>query len=578
MTLLLWKNSSNQEPLINDPVLLILLTYTLLTAGIAYLTPKKILAVRTYTYITIVTDTCGISLLLTFGGEFTSPMCIAYYLLILHHGSTAQNRELLLTTSFSIIGFATTLYRSDYWNSQIILGTGILIGLTLTTLILYRNKTIQRALALTHAEKSAGTQHGIKLLLITNDYKDRHMLLSYIDSWGINVAICNSTIRAFAELVNSAEDGNGYTTVIVDSLNLDMDPMLLGKSIQSDNELFKTHLIYISPEHEVWQREQLIEAGYTTILTTPIDKTLLFNALHISDSKTADDDNISRLIHHYSSKTNNKPSLDILLAVCDKPEQELFRTALEHNGHRIYTVSDGFQTLNALQTHQFDIVVLDFHMPDMDGSEVIRLYYYTYLSEDWIPFIALVDRATPETLSQCRAAEVSAILARPVKKEELLITISDIASSRTKQTETIDRHWHQSHLHKTLIKDDYKHIINTQTLIQLEKLSSSKDFLTKLTTTFNDDMDCIMEGLARSIDNNSFTDFKDLAYALKDSSCNMGAVLLHKLSLLALQINQREFNEQARTLLKEIHEALAETKRTLQDYAQVQGNSASNNE
>lgn len=580
-----WLNSGAFNFSIGNPIVVIIIGYILLTTILIFLSGNAVLTYKQHRYATIISDASGITLLLIFGGISASPICAAYYLLVAHNGSNAKVREFLASSSLSTLGFTTALYFSNYWNSHIYLGIGLVLGLLLTSLILYREITynlidkgsnnIQKSV---RHHTNRNDHSDLKLLLLTNDSKDRHMLLSHIDSWGINAVIYNSSLRAFAELVNHAENNDRYTTIIVDSLNLDMDPIQFAKYIQLDSALSNIHLIHVAPEHSIKHKEQLLDAGYSTLLTTPIDKTILFDALHTNKAQITSDNNITQLINHYSSKYNVRQPLDILLAVENKAEQDVFYTTLEHNGQRVYTVSNGSQTLDALHTHQFDLVILDFNMPDIKGKEIIRLYNFTYLNEEWVPFIALVDEATTEVLSQCREAEVNAILVRPVKENELLITVADIASSKTKQAESIDKHWQPPHIHNTQISNSDNQILNTQTLLQLQELSSSKNFLSQLTTKFNQDMDILMEEMERSIHNNCFTDFKDSAYALKDSSCNLGADSLHKLSLLALQINQREFQGQAKIIFKELQETLSKTKYALQTYAIKQDSSASEGE
>jgi two-component system sensor histidine kinase RpfC len=502
--------------------------------------------------------------------------------LVIHNGINSSVRQLLVSSLLSTFGFSVALHLNSYWNSQITLGVGLISGLLLITFILYKEIKNSPGSKSGYRNDSGQipneAQNQLKILLITDDIKDRHMLLSYIDSWGINVDTHSNSLRAFAELVNQAESDDGYTTVIVDSLNLDMDPAQFAKYIQLDAALSDIHLIHISPEHSATHKQQLLNAGYKTVLQTPIDKTILFDALHTDKLQTADGKNITRLIKHYSSKTNIRQPLDILLAISNQEEQEQFRNTLERNGQRAYTANSGAETLNALQTHRFDLIILDFQMPDMEGKELVKIYYYTYLNEDWMPFIALVDEATPEVLSNCREAEVNAILVRPVEEKELLITVADIASSKSKQTESIDKNWQPPHMPNIQIRDFDDQILNTKTLIQLEELSSSSNFLGQLTTKFNQDMDILIDGLEQSIRNNCFTDFKDLIYALKDSSCNLGADALHQLSLLALQINQKEFQGQAEIILEEINETLSETKHALQDFTLKQNSSATEHE
>ena len=510
-------------------------------------------------------------------------MCAAYYLFVIHNGINSNIRQLLISSFLAASGFTTVLYLSSYWNSHLELGVGLISGLIVISLILYRevaNTTnynhIVQAESVNPTFKSEHSS--LNVLFITNDTQDRHMLLSYIDSWGITIETSNSSLRAFAELANSADSENRFTTVIVDALNLDMDPIQLAKYIKLDDALSKIHLIHLSPEYSSDHELSLMDAGYSTLLKTPIDKTILFDALHTHNEQLAKGKNITKLINHYASKSSLRQPLDILLAIADPVEQQQFRNNLEQNGQRVYAVNSGSQALDALNTHQFDMIVLDFNMPDMGGNEIINLYYYTYLNEEWIPFIALVDEASPEVLSQCRDAEVNAILVRPVEENELLITVSDIASSRTIRAESIDKHWQPPYIHETQIRDCNDQILNPKTLAQIEQLSSSNNFLEQLTANFNHDMDALIKGIENSIDNNCFTDYKDLIYALKDSSCNLGADALHKLSLIALQINQREFQGQAITILEDIKETLSKTKYALHNHALKQKSSATDNE
>jgi two-component system sensor histidine kinase RpfC len=578
-----WLGSDPFSFSIYDPLSATVIGYILLSVALILLDSREIITKVQHNCLTLLADISGISLLLIIGEGAASPLCAAYYLFVIHNGINSNSRQLLISSFLAASGFTTVLYLSSYWNSHLELGIGLISGLIVISLILYRE--VANTTNYNHIVQAESVNPTIKsehsslnVLFITNDTQDRHMLLSYIDSWGITIETSNSSLRAFAELANSADSENRFTTVIVDALNLDMDPIQLAKYIKLDDALSKIHLVYLSPEYSSDHEMRLMDAGYSTLLKTPIDKTILFDALHTHNEQLAKGKNITKLINHYASKSSLRQPLDILLAIADPVEQQQFRNNLELNGQRVYAVNSGSQTLDALNTHQFDMIVLDFNMPDMGGNEIINLYYYTYLNEEWIPFIALVDEASPEVLSQCRDAEVNAILVRPVEENELLITVSDIASSRTKRAESIDKHWQPPYIHETQIRDCNDQILNIKTLAQIEQLSSSNNFLEQLTANFNQDMDALIIGIENSIDNNCFTDYKDLIYALKDSSCNLGADALHKLSLIALQINQREFQGQAITILEEIKETLSKTKYALHNHALKQKSSATDNE
>lgn len=575
-----WISSTPFIFTISNPVIATVTGYILFTLSMMLLDSRGVVTNGQLRNLLLFGDTVGISLLLIFGESATSPICAAYYLLVIHNGINSSTRQLLTGSSLAAIGFAATLLLSSYWHSNIELGLGLIFGLFLITIILYREgKDFSDKDLLSQADHTPVTNRSsIKLLFITNDTKDRHMLLSYIDSWGINVDIHNSSLRAFAELALNADSADRFTTVIVDPLYLDMDPVQFAQHIKLDSALSSIQLIHLSPEHSNVQEKQLMDAGYSVLLKTPIDKAILFDALHKDSVNAVRGKNVTKFIEHYASKSSMRQPLDILLAISDAEEQKIFRNSLELNRQRVYVVTSGSEALDALNTHQFDMVILDFRLPDMEGKELIKVYHYTYLNEEWTPFIALVDEASPEVLAQCREAEVNSILIRPVEKNELLITVADIAASKTKRAENIDKHWQPPHINETQIRDCNDQILNTKTLAQIQDLSSCDNFLEQLTTKFNQDMDTLMEGLENSVQNNCFTDYKDLIYALKDSSCNLGADALHKLSLIALQINQREFQGQATTILEDIKETLSKTKYALHNHALKKKSSATDND
>lgn len=516
----------------------------------------------------IFADLFAATLLLIFGGKYAAPICITYYLLIISNGLNRHTGEFRISTSLSIIGFSCVLYLSDFWQSQLTHGIGLLLGMVISAMLISKqvqgNKTTE--VADNHAPSNTKDRGNIKVLLITQDAMDRHMTFSYINSWEIPVKTCNSAVRTFAEIINAVDNEAGYTTVIVDSLNLDMDPVLFSKSLRFENKLVDINLIHISPPQPKEQEKLLLTAGYSKLITTPLDKTILFDAIHATTPEIKSNSNITKLISRYSSNQGSTQPSDILLAIGNPIEQTLFRSILEKAGQRVYSVSSGSQALDALNTHQFDMVIIDFKMSDIHGKDVIRLYYYTFLDQEWVPFIALVDEATSSVLSQCREAEVGAVLVRPVDEQKLLMTVADIAASKAKQSESINNPWKPARNSNTLIADNSGLILNTHTLRQLEHLSSSSNFLEHMVSNFQGDMSASLRGLQQAIDNISFTEFQDFAHAMRDTSCNLGAVTLHRLSLKALQINQNEFQQQGKSLLNELYLALEKTMHALREY------------
>lgn len=67
-------------------------------------------------------------------------------------------------------------------------------------------------------------------------------------------------------------------------------------------------------------------------------------------------------------------SLAILVAEDSIITQDLLKLLLTQRGHSVDTVEDGAQALNALQERHYDIALMDFHLPTMDGLQVVSAY------------------------------------------------------------------------------------------------------------------------------------------------------------------------------------------------------------
>ncbi len=67
-------------------------------------------------------------------------------------------------------------------------------------------------------------------------------------------------------------------------------------------------------------------------------------------------------------------SLAILVAEDSIITQDLLKLLLTQRGHDVDTVEDGARALNALQDRHYDIALMDFHLPTMDGLRVVSTY------------------------------------------------------------------------------------------------------------------------------------------------------------------------------------------------------------
>ena len=94
--------------------------------------------------------------------------------------------------------------------------------------------------------------------------------------------MAENAAQAFALLVNAAPSGRPFHTVLVDQEHLDMYALQFIAAARSESSLFDLSLVLIRTKEDNKTADEYLKAGYSYVLESPVEKRLLFNALHAS--------------------------------------------------------------------------------------------------------------------------------------------------------------------------------------------------------------------------------------------------------------------------------------------------------
>ena len=111
--------------------------------------------------------------------------------------------------------------------------------------------------------------------------------------------------------------------------------------------------------------------------------------------------------------------INVLIVEDESAIRNLLSTALETNGYNYETATNGTMALSLLTKHQFDIILLDLGLPDLDGIDIIkklRTFSFT-------PIIVISARSNDD--DKITALDIGAddYLTKPFSVEELLARI-----------------------------------------------------------------------------------------------------------------------------------------------------------
>ena len=110
----------------------------------------------------------------------------------------------------------------------------------------------------------------------------------------------------------------------------------------------------------------------------------------------------------------------MLLAEDNAINALLASVVLKKAGHTVVVVTSGRGALDALEREQFDLVLMDVQMPEMDGLEATAAIRRAELVTEWhIPIIAITAHAMAEDRQRCLDAGFDGYLAKPFTPPQL---------------------------------------------------------------------------------------------------------------------------------------------------------------
>jgi two-component system sensor histidine kinase RpfC len=121
--------------------------------------------------------------------------------------------------------------------------------------------------------------------------------------------------------------------------------------------------------------------------------------------------------------------LRALIADDHSANRMVLQGVLQKAGHRVLAVEDGESALDALAAGDFDLAIVDLHMPGLSGIDLLRqLRVMEAGGSARTPVIVLSADATPDSVQACRQAGAKAFIPKPFQAGKLLDAVAEIAT------------------------------------------------------------------------------------------------------------------------------------------------------
>jgi signal transduction histidine kinase/CheY-like chemotaxis protein len=264
--------------------------------------------------------------------------------------------------------------------------------------------------------KARTSQQGVSLAgtfvaVIDDNRTNRTILERYLSSWGMPERSFESGRDALQEMRDAARRDVAFDVAIIDMMMPGMDGRAVAAEIRADDLL--RHIVVIlltSAGHS-----EVAVPGVDAELLKPVRPSQLFDILHTLVSERSARSIRSPAEVELGPADPSRQWTRVLVVEDNAANLKVAVRMLERLGYRAEVASDGAEAVTMLEHMQYDAVLMDCQMPEMDGYEATRLIRKNERAGRRVPIIAMTAAALSGDRERCLAAGMDDYISKPVK-------------------------------------------------------------------------------------------------------------------------------------------------------------------
>ena len=260
--------------------------------------------------------------------------------------------------------------------------------------------------------------HDVSALVIDDNATNRQILQRMLKSWGMQVHAVEGGRAAIEYVKRRVADDQPLPLLLSDVNMPGMDGFMLVEQLRLSPEFRDVVVILLTSGGRPGDAARARSLEISGQLMKPVKASELLDAVLSAIGQHA----------HWGIRSHDpedeegpqQPALNILVAEDGKANQRLAQALLERLGHKVTIADNGRVAIALWQQGQFDLVLMDVQMPELDGLEATReIRAHEMISGGHVPIVAMTARAMKGDRERCLAAGMDAYLAKPVRRRDL---------------------------------------------------------------------------------------------------------------------------------------------------------------
>src|SRR5437764_2444213 len=265
-------------------------------------------------------------------------------------------------------------------------------------------------------------------LIVDDNATNRRVLQGMLSRWGMKPTAVDSGKSALQAMEIAKSTGHPFPLILLDGQMPEMDGFTLAEHIHRDPELAAATIMMLTSAGHLGDAERCRKLGITGYLVKPVRQSELLDAICHLLGGEAKKEAVSLVTRH--SLREVKKRARILLAEDNAVNRTLAIRLLEKRGYTVGVAANGREAVTALEKENFDAVLMDVQMPEMDGFEATaKIREKEKESGKHIPIIAMTAHALKGDEERCIEAGMDGYVSKPIRTNELYAALEKVVKN-----------------------------------------------------------------------------------------------------------------------------------------------------
>ena len=270
----------------------------------------------------------------------------------------------------------------------------------------------------------------LPVLIVDDNATNRLILEEWLRGWQMQPVARGDGLAALDAIWHGAATGRPFPLVLLDARMPDTDGLALAAAIRERVELAATRIILLSSGDFSADLARVRELRIDAHLLKPVQQDELLETIYRVMSRAHDATRPASAEASTSVQVAPADALHVLVAEDNEFNAQLLEELVARRGHRVKVASNGREALALAEGGGFDLLLLDIHMPELDGLQVVQAVRASErTSGGHLPVIALTAGSRKEERERCLAAGMDDFLSKPIRSGDLWAAIDRVVGA-----------------------------------------------------------------------------------------------------------------------------------------------------